>query len=85
MKIVSYGPARAEQPGILIDDETRIIPVSLLATRLGLPPFGQQYFAGIPALPSTAHRSRVGAMAVRASMRKTVRLGPRCRGPRKSS
>jgi 2-keto-4-pentenoate hydratase/2-oxohepta-3-ene-1,7-dioic acid hydratase in catechol pathway len=37
MKIVSYGPARAEQPGILLN-ETHIIPVSLLATRLGLPP-----------------------------------------------
>jgi 2,4-didehydro-3-deoxy-L-rhamnonate hydrolase len=36
MKIVSYGPARAEQPGILVDD-THIIPLSLLTTRLGFP------------------------------------------------
>jgi len=36
MKIVSYGPPRAEQPGILMD-ETHIIPLSLLTTRLGLP------------------------------------------------
>ena len=36
MKIVSYGPPRAEQPGILIH-ETHIIPLSLLTTRLGFP------------------------------------------------
>jgi 2-keto-4-pentenoate hydratase/2-oxohepta-3-ene-1,7-dioic acid hydratase in catechol pathway len=36
MKIVSFGPPRAEQPGILVN-ETHIIPLSLLTTRLGLP------------------------------------------------
>ena len=36
MKIVSYGPPRAEQPGILFS-ETHIIPLSLLTRRLGLP------------------------------------------------
>jgi len=36
MKIVSYGPPRAEQPGILVN-ETHVIPLSRLTTRLGLP------------------------------------------------
>jgi 2-keto-4-pentenoate hydratase/2-oxohepta-3-ene-1,7-dioic acid hydratase in catechol pathway len=36
MKIVSYGPARAEQPGILIN-ETQIAPLAGLLTRAGLP------------------------------------------------
>jgi 2-keto-4-pentenoate hydratase/2-oxohepta-3-ene-1,7-dioic acid hydratase in catechol pathway len=36
MKIVSYGPPRAEQPGILVN-ESHVVPLSLLTTRLGLP------------------------------------------------
>jgi len=36
MKIVSFGPAGAEQPGVLLDGETRIAPLAPLLQRAGL-------------------------------------------------
>jgi 2-keto-4-pentenoate hydratase/2-oxohepta-3-ene-1,7-dioic acid hydratase in catechol pathway len=36
MKIVSYGPARAEQPGILVN-ETHVAPLAGILSRAGLP------------------------------------------------
>ena len=36
MKLVSFGPRHAEQPGILIDDETAIVPIVPVLARLGL-------------------------------------------------
>jgi 2-keto-4-pentenoate hydratase/2-oxohepta-3-ene-1,7-dioic acid hydratase in catechol pathway len=37
MKIVSFGPARAEQPGVLLEDEKHILPLTPVLTRAGLP------------------------------------------------
>jgi 2-keto-4-pentenoate hydratase/2-oxohepta-3-ene-1,7-dioic acid hydratase in catechol pathway len=36
MKIVSFGPARAEQPGVLIDEQ-HLVPLGPLLVRVGLP------------------------------------------------
>jgi 2-keto-4-pentenoate hydratase/2-oxohepta-3-ene-1,7-dioic acid hydratase in catechol pathway len=39
MKLVSFGPARCEQPGVLVgDDGDQIVPLAALLTDLGLPP-----------------------------------------------
>ncbi|MFD7057144.1 fumarylacetoacetate hydrolase family protein [Streptomyces mirabilis] len=37
MKIVSFGPAYAEQPGVLVNDEKHIVPLVPLLLRAGLP------------------------------------------------
>jgi 2-keto-4-pentenoate hydratase/2-oxohepta-3-ene-1,7-dioic acid hydratase in catechol pathway len=37
MKIVSFGPNRAEQPGVLLDDEQHILPLTPLLIAAGLP------------------------------------------------
>jgi 2-keto-4-pentenoate hydratase/2-oxohepta-3-ene-1,7-dioic acid hydratase in catechol pathway len=37
MKLVSYGPAGAEQPGVLVEQETAIVPLTPLWTELGQP------------------------------------------------
>ncbi|HEY1776683.1 MAG TPA: fumarylacetoacetate hydrolase family protein [Solirubrobacteraceae bacterium] len=38
MKLVSYGPAGAEQPGVFLEEEARIVPLSPLWAQLGQPP-----------------------------------------------
>jgi 2-keto-4-pentenoate hydratase/2-oxohepta-3-ene-1,7-dioic acid hydratase in catechol pathway len=38
MKLVSYGSAGAEQPGVLIEDEATIVPLAPLWAELGQPP-----------------------------------------------
>ncbi|MFE2183562.1 fumarylacetoacetate hydrolase family protein [Streptomyces sp. NPDC059455] len=37
MKIVSFGPPRSEQPGVLLDDEQNILPLAPVLARAGLP------------------------------------------------
>ncbi|MFE4369796.1 hypothetical protein ACFRMN_16505 [Streptomyces sp. NPDC056835] len=47
MKIVSFGPAGAEQPGVLLDGERRIAPLIPLPKRLGLPGLGTNAVLGL--------------------------------------
>jgi 2-keto-4-pentenoate hydratase/2-oxohepta-3-ene-1,7-dioic acid hydratase in catechol pathway len=48
MKLVSYGPARCEQPGVLTEDADReILPLAALLDDLGLPGVGMNAVIGL--------------------------------------
>jgi 2-keto-4-pentenoate hydratase/2-oxohepta-3-ene-1,7-dioic acid hydratase in catechol pathway len=81
MKIVSYGPPRAEQPGILVN-ETHIIPLSLLTTRLGLPSLDSNaLLAFLPYVQPLIEEALAGCSP--GIDVKTVRLGPPVPRPEK--
>jgi 2-keto-4-pentenoate hydratase/2-oxohepta-3-ene-1,7-dioic acid hydratase in catechol pathway len=75
MKLVSYGSAGAEQPGVLLEDEATIVPLGPLWRDLGQPPPDMNAVIGL--LPWL--REAVDAAVVSAGDRiacTTVRLGP---------
>src|SRR3984885_4876600 len=81
MKIVSYGPERAEQPGVLID-EHYVVPLARILTKSGYPAFDTNAILSLlpylqPVIES-ALRSDVQKIDV-----KTVRLGPPVPRPEK--
>jgi 2-keto-4-pentenoate hydratase/2-oxohepta-3-ene-1,7-dioic acid hydratase in catechol pathway len=81
VKIVSYGTVRAEQPGILLN-ESQIIPLSLLTTRLGLPPMDSNTLLALlpyvqPLIEGVLDKCGTGIDV------KSVRLGPPVPRPEK--
>jgi 2-keto-4-pentenoate hydratase/2-oxohepta-3-ene-1,7-dioic acid hydratase in catechol pathway len=81
MKIVSYGPERAEQPGVLID-EHYVVPLARILTKSGYPAFDTNAILSLlpylqPVIES-ALRSDVQKIDIR-----TVRLGPPVPRPEK--
>src|ERR1700685_4209709 len=81
MKIVSYGPERAEQPGVLID-EHYVVPLARILTKSGYPAFDTNAILSLlpylrPVIES-ALRSDVQKINI-----KTVRLGPPVPRPEK--
>jgi 2,4-didehydro-3-deoxy-L-rhamnonate hydrolase len=72
MKLVSYGPPGAEQPGVIVDDETAIVPLAPLWRELGQPPPDMSSVVGLlPWLREkidgslAASRGRIGLDGVR--------------------
>jgi len=81
MKIVSYGPEGAEQPGVLVD-EKYVVPLARLLKRSGYPAFDTNPILSLlPWLQPVIERA-LGSNAERIDM-KSVRLGPPVPRPEK--
>jgi 2-keto-4-pentenoate hydratase/2-oxohepta-3-ene-1,7-dioic acid hydratase in catechol pathway len=74
MKLVSYGPPRSEQPGVLVDDE--IVPLGGLLADLGVPGAGMNAVLGLLPFVRPAIEQILADPATPCLSRATTRLGP---------
>jgi 2-keto-4-pentenoate hydratase/2-oxohepta-3-ene-1,7-dioic acid hydratase in catechol pathway len=81
MRLVSFGPMGAEQPGVLADDEN-IVPLAAILQTLGLPTLSMNAFLGLLPYLQDEVAQAVGAVRVRVSLDQ-VRLGPPVTKPEK--
>jgi len=75
MRLVSYGPGGAEQPGVLVEDGSAIVPLAPLWRELGQPPADMTAVIGLLPWLREAIDDAVARSRERVD-RTTVRLGP---------
>jgi 2-keto-4-pentenoate hydratase/2-oxohepta-3-ene-1,7-dioic acid hydratase in catechol pathway len=81
MKIVSFGPARAEQPGLLLDEQT-LVPLGPLLIDAGLAAMSNNAILGLLPMVQPLIEAQL-ARTVSTVDVSTVRLGPPVPNPRK--
>ena len=81
MRLVSYGVAGSEQPGVLLDDDS-IVPLAGLLADLGLPGVGMNGVLGILDFLRPRIKELVDNPATPRVERSSTRLGPPVPSPR---
>jgi len=75
MKLVSFGPERGEQPGVLVDPE-QVVPLAPLLHRAGLTPLDTNSVLGLLDYLQPLIESELGKAGIELLQVRNLRLGP---------